>query len=76
MVDKFIQLDLFMGSYIKNGFIVHIKFIASYGCMMKRNGEEIVCTISYTNLWYCVNGIISSTVKKSNSFNIFIGIFF
>ena len=56
-----------------NGFIVHNKFIASYGCM-KRNGEEIVC-ISYTNLWYCVNGIISSTVKSVIPSNFFIGIF-
>ena len=57
-----------MGSFKKNGFSTHNNTIASYGCiknMMQRMVEKIVC-ILYTNLWYCVNGIISSTAKSIN----------
>ena len=55
-----------MGSFKKNGFTTHNNTIASYGCiknMMQRMVEKIVC-IFYTNLWYSVNGIISSIAKS------------
>ena len=55
-----------MGSFKKNGFSTHNNTIASYGCIkniMQRMVEKIVC-IFYTDLWYCVNGIISSTAKS------------
>ena len=65
MVEKIHSTSSFDG-ILKKEWFQYTQSIASYGCIkniMQRMVEKIVC-IFYTDLWYCVNGIISSTAKS------------